>query len=1094
MANNETGDIDISQTLGQLHSIIGSAHALNFPLFDQVFILLLYLFNKDTSNQHIRSLTEAVASLFRKVDTRGFFYGGVNGGGVNDGDNDNIPESVNLTLEDSKSSHNAVYSIRNSSRHQAIIKSKSEILANSPPNSGQNSKQGISDNSIYMKRLTFIGESITLLLKSLKLSSCTFDEDISYVSTSLTTLCQIFSFMNPNDLSQVLPGVVSHIVNFTTNLQIYFKILIQLIQLLKLILTKVFNDEDLKFTISTNSFDFSDWNDLLNDKKDNSIEPPSIKFELNNKVRTKSWLIATSSQLKISLIIFFKNLLINNNNRLKIKSKPQLGNEIILFVQAITNKCFISLHKDFLPFSIDILALYLSINEINTSDQIIELVPIFILFYDDSEFKISKQNLIYKLTSTKILDLIENKLPTILSSPNDDKINTALESIKLQLKIIDSLSKSLNKDSSMIIMLQIKLFQTLQSNLKLSITMPSKTVQSMKKLVINNDSSNKLDDIELPLYINANQIANISNTPSVAGDVIFNSNLVNFSNNLQRDMTSDLDIPLFFANSYTSAVERKFIDLITFVSTNLSTESDIDRLLIIESVLGDGSINEVSTGLYIANNYSNEVETFKINDFLDLGDANETSEVSFLLLSKSLELMDEAKSQMKDYDVLGQSQQSLEFAYSIALDTIGNICKTLPLEDFQTDFMIDYLLPLLEALTFNSHSMIQKHAIGAVTKIVDQYYQGSFETLLVDNLDYLIDSINLKLSASDLTPTLPGILLVIIRFAGIKLLLTNQLIDIMNQMFITVDKFHGYSKMVEGYFVVFDELTRQIRNEYHVLGIENNSESPYRPWGLRNIEELSRLLEDNQKMVEYEDFDPNKEYFTPENADSDDEDDEEDEGSVEPTADEVWTSIVPENTYNLALTIFKYGFKLLSQQETSLKVQILKTITNVYDVLCSNYKVLSVEVANCYPVLISLISGTISLSTSLVTSIESENMIAPALELVMRIIKEDDSPERKNFSRQFIDTWSFLSEHSILFKKRVIKKSSNEKSVIRNINPKLGRLYSQYILQGINCYNKTIPDLTKIEMVRFCIQQGIPDIDVCQEVKNIMWVLKVHQI
>ena len=66
---------------------------------------------------------------------------------------------------------------------------------------------------------------------------------------------------------------------------------------------------------------------------------------------------------------------------------------------------------------------------------------------------------------------------------------------------------------------------------------------------------------------------------------------------------------------------------------------------------------------------------------------------------------------------------------------------------------------------------IQLQAQSTLKVVLDTYYNGSMVNLISDNLDYLIDSISLQMSvASNLTPMLPGILLIIVKIAGIQLL------------------------------------------------------------------------------------------------------------------------------------------------------------------------------------------------------------------------------------------------------------------------------------------------------------------------------------
>jgi hypothetical protein len=260
---------------------------------------------------------------------------------------------------------------------------------------------------------------------------------------------------------------------------------------------------------------------------------------------------------------------------------------------------------------------------------------------------------------------------------------------------------------------------------------------------------------------------------------------------------------------------------------------------------------------------------------------------------------------------------------------------------------------------------------------------------------------------------------------------------------------------------------------------------------------LVELISSERKAEEIQ-YDPNETYFENDKLDQDSDDESEGEESQEEETQEVWMSNVPQNTYNLAQTIFKYGFKLLSQNEGSLKLQILKTIMDVYPILCTNYRLLTVQMINEYPILLSLMAGTTSLSTYQMDKYDDESLIGPALELGIEIIKQDDAIDRRSFNRQFMDGWSFLKSHSPLFKNPTSdsvsfkeRNTTTELSLVHISNPKLRRMYSKYILLGINCYNKSIPDVTKMEMTQFCLQQGLPeDIEYCQETKNIIWVLK----
>ena len=98
---------------------------------------------------------------------------------------------------------------------------------------------------------------------------------------------------------------------------------------------------------------------------------------------------------------------------------------------------------------------------------------------------------------------------------------------------------------------------------------------------------------------------------------------------------------------------------------------------------------------------------------------------------------------------------------------------------------------------------------------MDCYYDGSLTKLILDNLDYLVDAISMQMTvASNLTPLLPGILIILIKIAGMQLLESNQLFDIFSDIFVILDSYHGYNQLVEGFFVVFEVLVEQVKQAF----------------------------------------------------------------------------------------------------------------------------------------------------------------------------------------------------------------------------------------------------------------------------------------
>ncbi|CUM48824.1 uncharacterized protein AC631_00371 [Debaryomyces fabryi] len=934
------------------------------------------------------------------------------------------------------------------------------------------------------------------------------------------------------------------------------------------------------------------WEDQNDEELTHRMDMLNIKIEIPataNKHRTTSWLFATSKQLKISLTILFRTFLSSQSYKLKVQTKTQVSNELISFVNEILQNCFVSLFKDFCAIALDVLSMLISIL---TSDEkasiqkatdeeikIDDYASLIISNISANDTSDKNQKLLYNHVKLKLSDFINNKLSSIVFSTDDEKINSYIVSLKFQFSILNKLSNSYFTNEDAVQDLKFKLTQHLQLHF-VNCFLFNNQLKSKESfpLAINgtpsdnkNESNNKLDNIELPPHINANKLTRINNNNYLTNrsDNInaYTDNLLILSKNWSggepyRD-SSEL-LSNYFKGIYSPFIENRFVGLLSFIAL-LGSSNESKSLLTVEnlfinndvSVVGDASTQylDKAVSLWMANNLmsaynskgnkqvqnSSNIDSFDINEFLvfeqketmtDSGipSENNIEEISYLIMDKAQELIDEVSSLMNSPEnITSKNKMQLykiyEFAYSVAIDSIGQLANHLSLADFQTDFLIDYLYPLLEALTYQSNSLIQTHAVSSLDSIVKNYYNGSLELLLMDNLDYLIDCLSLKLSVvSTLTPALPGILLIVLKIAGIKLLLTNQLLDILTKMFILIDSYHGYSALVQGFFIVFEELIQQIKVEYlkeTILHEEESSlsinDSLYKPWGLSNCAQLLALIDDSNRLIDpMNDYDSNTEYFKrkPDTAFGDqlaDSDDEDEKISQSDESDqEVWNSCIPKNIYLIVQKIFNYGFRLLSHPSTNLRVQIIKTLINIYPILSENYQLLLPIISQHWPVLLTLVSGSSTLSTfSEIDSYDyaSDNIIILGLEFLIEIIEEDKKKGEKFLAKRFIEIWQHLSNNSKIsgyIKRSNLNKQSGrvqkQVSTLRDttapsaLNPKMIQLYVKLIITGLNTYERTVSDLTAYDMVKFCYSMGLSkDQYMVKEIKNILWVIE-HEV
>lgn len=980
-----------------------------------------------------------------------------------------------------------------------------------------------------LKRLSLLGDSITVLLDVVSLTSDNSQELIDLLNMAIVTTLNTTSKLDASKLANILPGLVSKLVAFVTSSKnLHFSIIVNVLKILRSITVRVFDDDELKVTMDTKVQDLSELSDLWN--SDTVLPKISIQVPTTGKFRNKEWLQKTGEQLKTSYTVLFKCLLVSSNqNKLKVQTKPMLSLSILGFAMDILNKCSLSLFSEFIPLGIDILSLTIS-----TMDQDDEAI----LREISQEFVLDSHPLpVYDMIKDKLIDLVDNKMAILTFSTDTEKLSSYLVAVKLSFSILFDLGVY---SSEVLMRLKIKilnqlrkhfhegfLYNNLQNTLEFSkenlLTILGGEKQVPRQLQNELDQAepafeNKLDNIELPPSIDVRKIATFGKTTSQK--VAHSSNLlilatqfndpIIVASKLQQVSTG------YLTTVYTLSMEQKIVSVISFLSS-LTKQVELEVLEELLDTAIDGTQSSVllnsSFALWMANNYLAQHKkdcstSFEIDEFLQFDEEEGESvsiieEASYLVFSKAQELLDVASEILAVSPPSNKQElQILEMTYSVSLDSIGALSRILSLDDFRTDILMNYLYPVLEALSLQGHPQVQEHAWIAVRAIIDNYYNGSLQKMILDNLDYLIDSLSLKLSvASNLTPSLSGILLIIIQVAGIKLLEMNQLVDILTEMFVIIDSYHGYSVIVEGFFIVFEELIKQVDTEYMSkveIEIESENSSPYKPWGLNNIEQLLHLIKDSEKLIDPGEYDGTKEYFrkpnTPfgEQVEPDSDDEEEEEQPPQTEEKEVWPSPIPENIYFLVQRIFNYGFVLLTHDSVSLKRQILNTLLKTYPLLCTNYKLLLPIVNTNWPILMALIGGTESLSLSLdEILIEREVLIIPALDFVIEILHKDTE---RSLGRKFIESWEFLllkivtKETSKETRGKELVKTST--ALLRQLNPLIHKLYSQYFMSGLRLYERSISDLVKYQILEVCNMLGVPSVELSRDVENILYVIR----
>ena len=182
---------------------------------------------------------------------------------------------------------------------------------------------------------------------------------------------------------------------------------------------------------------------------------------------------------------------------------------------------------------------------------------------------------------------------------------------------------------------------------------------------------------------------------------------------------------------------------------------------------------------------------------------------------------------------------------NLALETVALRADQLKLE-FRLE-LVEILYPVVHSIG-SPQSQLQSHAITCLNIIAQACGYPNASRLIIENVDYLVNAIALKLNTFDISPQAPQVLLMMIKLAGPPLL--PYLDDLVESIFAALDNFHGYPRLVELLFSVLREIVQE-GSKSDVLKITSGSandhqKAPYRP---RTLKEVAALLADSTRRA-----------------------------------------------------------------------------------------------------------------------------------------------------------------------------------------------------------------------------------------------------
>ncbi|PYI05060.1 HEAT repeat protein [Aspergillus sclerotiicarbonarius CBS 121057] len=170
---------------------------------------------------------------------------------------------------------------------------------------------------------------------------------------------------------------------------------------------------------------------------------------------------------------------------------------------------------------------------------------------------------------------------------------------------------------------------------------------------------------------------------------------------------------------------------------------------------------------------------------------------------------------------------------ALALEVVALQAQQLG-ETFRPELM-DALYPVLQLLA-STNSSLQKHAMTCLNILTASCNYGDASTMIIENVDYLVNSVALKLNTFDVSPYPPQVLLMMVKLSGVRLI--PYLDDLVDSIFGILDMYHGYPKLVEMMFRTLAAIVEEGTKSPSFLAIGDGKDSGHTDHRKKQYERL----------------------------------------------------------------------------------------------------------------------------------------------------------------------------------------------------------------------------------------------------------------
>ncbi|KAJ5508916.1 hypothetical protein N7527_011059 [Penicillium freii] len=157
---------------------------------------------------------------------------------------------------------------------------------------------------------------------------------------------------------------------------------------------------------------------------------------------------------------------------------------------------------------------------------------------------------------------------------------------------------------------------------------------------------------------------------------------------------------------------------------------------------------------------------------------------------------------------------------ALALESVALQAQQLS-KAFRPELM-DALYPTLQLLA-SQNPNLQRHAMTCLNILTNACNYPDTSAMIIENVDYLVNSVALKLNTFDVSPYPPQVLFMMVKLCGSRLI--PYLDDLVDSIFGILDLYHGYPKLVEMMFKTLAAVVEEGAKKPSLLTIDEGKEN-----------------------------------------------------------------------------------------------------------------------------------------------------------------------------------------------------------------------------------------------------------------------------